>query len=283
MNKLVITLFLLPLIASCNLKEFKMDSTDSKTKLHVKGDGLISEKPKLLVNGEEIHRNHFYEGEKIEFLFNDVQGLTRKNGISYPSLTILVEDNNGKVLLETDNLLEGEKIDEERIKITRYLDAILKGGTGEQYNITLTIKDTKGKGVLTAEMPFTVEPTPILEVTANNVDYNMIYMWDANDKVVVTDSEIQAGKDYVIFFNKVDGIEHLVLPFHLIDAHGDTLLTSDNLFEEMTPEDRIQSKEQFSAKFQLYENVTNPVRVICQAKDLNSENDIHVVAKLEVK
>ena len=281
MKKIVYLIAILPLLLACNTEFFKMDETDAQTGLRVKGDGLKCETVEIQVDGEKITRNYFYQGEKVDFIFKDIYGLKRIKQLAYPELSIVIKTKEGDIVNETKDALGDQGHLEFPLKIIAYFEAAFDRELGSEFDITITIKDKKGDGIITASMPFEVVPNPNITVNAVNTTYDMVYLWDEDEKKVITSDYISPGKTYYLVVQGLENIKSPVVPLEIMDENGELLFTNPDIFDDVSPDEAAKFLKHFSAEFYVPRSASGPVTV--RVKVIDEESDNSLVAETTVK
>lgn len=282
MKNFAIFLFGTVLLLGCKPEKLSMDYKNKKIGLSVKGTDMKCAEVKMIIDGKTVERKQFILGEKVTLEFRDIEGFKRVKGSVYPELDITVKNSDGSIVLDEKNLLDGASKSESKIKVSAYLVA-QKFGDGNNYIAEITVRDTKGKGVIQATMPFEIIPNPNLIVSKDNVDCDLIYLWDDVEKKVVTKEYVKPNRMYYLIFNKLEGVEYPIVPLEIIDGNNKILFSDENILADITSEELIKVKEQFSAKFSLGSLVKNPITIRCLVNDKKSENFLEVETTVKVQ
>lgn len=288
--KRILPLFLITLIFSaCVDVTYNAEINDSKTKMKVIGTGLSCNDVTIEVGGEVVERNNFYQGEKVTVSFINVLGMTEIDNKIYPNLSLSVKDANGKVINSRDDLIKSETSNLSPLKLTAFFTVPFEYREGHTYHLHINIKDKKGKGVITADMPFTISPNPNIKIKSQGLSVKRVYLWDKAIDLVITNNEIQKDHTYYIIVDSLRGLTEIddlvypVLPMYIIDNNGDTLLASDDLLDKA--EEGINPDKLLNIPFTFSVNgdVSNPVTVKTGIWDQKSERYFEINASVKAK
>ena len=232
-------LLILLVLHACNFnKSFKKDLVTGST---YAADGLGSQDVEMKVNGQITSNNTFTFADKVEFIFNNIEGLKRKKGKVYPGMSLYVVKNGVDTLLRKDDLFIEYKdgTDLNPLKLEAYFSATLPCMNNETYRVFLKIWDKKGPGFITYEMPFKVKPSEVLSIETNDISYSNIYFWNDTEKKVVTDKNIDINDEFILIiegldgFDLIDGIAHPALEIEIVDMKGKYVLSEKNVLESV--------------------------------------------------
>ena len=108
----------------------------------------------------------FIYGEKIEFEFSDLKGLTEENNLVYPGLQVLVLGNDKDTIVYNEDLYEGktEGIKNSNVKLSAWMTLGDPIHSKSQYEILLHIWDKKGEGTIDTSLKVDVIPNNKIDV-----------------------------------------------------------------------------------------------------------------------
>ncbi|MFV8226125.1 hypothetical protein, partial [Christiangramia aquimixticola] len=235
----------------------------------------------------------FIFGENVNFKFNNISGLKRINGKTYPDLSMFIVKNEKDTILSKPNLLQNLNNGTELnpLQLRANFVAALPYENDEKYIVHINIKDRKSDRKFTYELPFTVVESDILEINENGIDYSNIYLWNETLKEPVLNKNVSSKHQFILILEGIKGLnetDEMVFPIFSIDiqdANEKSILSSPNILDY--EENGINSKninEQLVAKITFPQNqIDNPCRIIATVKDKNSSNKLKITAELNVE
>lgn len=227
---------------------------DLTTGAYYRGDGLGSDDVTIEVNGSIENRNTYIYGEKVNFIFNDVQGLTKENGKVYAGLSMNIVKNQKDTVLSHPDLLSNlkEGIDQFPLQLQSHFIAALPFKDLEEYKVFINVWDKKGDGTFSYEMPFTVEENTLLQINTNGLEYSNMYLWDQTEKLVVTSKNIKSKNQIILLleglagFERIDNKVHPILSIDVTDNQGNKIISEANILKEY--EDKGINADEFTQK-----------------------------------
>jgi hypothetical protein len=263
------------------------------TGAYTRGDGVGSDDVVIKINGKVDTRTKFVYGEKVEFQFPNIAGLTKENGKFFPAMSMsIIKNGKDTVYNQQELLTEIENgTDLSPLTVQSEFFATLPFENNETYKALIKIKDKKGKGTFEYELPFTVQKNNLISVKPTNLTYSKIYLWDETDKIIMANKNINTDHLYVLIFEGVDGfvktntICYPALSTDIIDSKGNPILSKANVFEsykdsgvsyEKIKDQKITVELKFGSGV-----INNPCKFKASLTDLKSNNRIDVEADLE--
>ena len=285
----IILLLVALVFSACNFS--KSINKDLITGATSKGDGLSCNDISIQINGEKEKRNIFTFGENVVFVFDGIKGFSKENGKVYPEMSMVVLKKENQMVLSELNLLnltEGTELSP--LQLQANLIANFPHKNNEEYEVQLTIWDTKGEGKFTYNMPFTITENELLDVTSTTIDYTAIYVWNESKNKVVTDNKMNTKDKYLLILEGVNGLkveEGNVFPalsVHLTDNKGNAIIASPNVLQNNTT-DGIDAaaftKNQVLITLTFTEGeFFNPCTLKVALKDTKSENTLNITTEL---
>ena len=260
----------------------------------MRGDGLGVGDVIIEVNNNPQNRNTYTEGEKVEFVFNDVFGFEKIDGKAYPGLSMTILRNETDTILHEEDLMV--ELGETGTDLSPLqLRAFFGSGNmtdNDDYEVFINIWDKKGDGTYTYEMPFSVAKNNLFEVTAEDLTYERIFLWNELAELEVVSSEVPPSK-YALVFEAIEGltvIDGMVYPrvsILLEDNTGLALIQSDNIFEDIAETGfsyDVFKGEQIPVSLTFANNkVANPVTLKAVFKDGKSDRKLTIEGELIIK
>ena len=163
----------------------------------------------MQIDGKNINRNVFSFAEDVVFTFDNISGFNEEDGRNYPEISMIVVKKNNEIVFSEPNLLnltEGTTFSPLQLKANFTANFPYKNN--EEYEIKLTIWDTKGEGKFTYTMPFTIKENDLLKVESTTISYTSMYLWNESDTKVVTDTKINKEKEYLLILEGVHGLKN---------------------------------------------------------------------------
>lgn len=282
-------------IAFCSCDINQSVNKDLITGAYSRGDGISCSKVRIKVNEVTDNRNKFSYGEKVEFTFHKVTGLTVENGRIYSGLSLSILKNDIDTVMHYPDLLsdpEGTKA-ESPLAFSANFVAALPYRNNETYEVFINFWDKKSAGTFTYNMPFTVEESKLLNINNQGVAYEQIYLWDDTKKAVVTDKEINPKNKYILIFEGLDGLKaqdnkvYPALSIDLTDKNKKAILSNENILAEYETKGLDQDKF-YNQKLPLKitfptQEIENPYLLEVSFYDLKSENRIDIKTELTLQ
>lgn len=267
---------------------------DLSTGAYSRGDGIGSDDVIIQINGKTANRNEFVYGEKIHLVFNDITGLSKSNGKTYPGLSMYVVKNEKDTVLSNSNLLthldDGTTLSP--LQLQANFRTALPYRQGEKYKVHIEIWDKKGDGKFYYELPFTIKENDLLDLQNNGLEYSNIYLWNETTQQPVFDKNVSSEHLFFLLLNGIDGLKITngkVFPsfsLELTDGNGNKVLSMPNMLGDYETEgiDPKAVKKQLFAKFSFTKGeLSNPYRLKATLKDLNSSKEITMTTELNMK
>ena len=291
--KLISLIFITAVFTSCEFNQSV--NKDLTTGAYSRGDGIGCDNVKIQINGDVDNRNEFIYGEKVNFIFNDIKGLKKENGIVFPGLSMFIVKNENDTVLQHQDLFANLEngTDLSPLQLQANFTSALPNKNNEKYKIFINIWDKKGKGTFQYELPFSVKKNELLSIAASNLDYTKIYLWDETRKTVVVKKEVSVQSTLILILEALDGLEVMdnkVFPSFSIDItdnNGNQILSNSNILEQY---------RETGVDYDAFKNgqlpvtitfssgqINNPCRLKASLKDLNSERNIVITSELEIK
>ena len=289
------SLFFLIVIVTFSSCQFNQSvHKDLTTGAYMRGDGLGVGDVIIEVNNNPQNRNTYTEGEKVEFVFNDVFGFEKIDGKAYPGLSMTILRNETDTILHEEDLMV--ELGETGTDLSPLqLRAFFGSGNmtdNDDYEVFINIWDKKGDGTYTYEMPFSVAKNNLFEVTAEDLTYERIFLWNELAELEVVSSEVPPSK-YALVFEAIEGltvIDGMVYPrvsILLEDNTGLALIQSDNIFEDIAETGfsyDVFKGEQIPVSLTFANNkVANPVTLKAVFKDGKSDRKLTIEGELIIK
>jgi len=267
---------------------------DLKTGEYSRGDGIGVDDITIKINGKTNNKNEFVFGEKVNLVFNNVSGLTKLNGKTFPALSMYIIKNEKDIVLSNPNLLnsleDGTNVSPLQLKAN--FTTALPNQNNEKYKVFVEITDKKGNGKFNYELPFTIKKYDLLDINSNGIDYSTVYLWNETLKQPVFESTVSSEHLFYLILNDIQGLELInekvfpIFSLDITDANGNKILSNPNLlgaYEDVgvNPNDL---KKQVRAKLTFTkETINNPCKLTAKLKDKNSEKEINVSTELNIK
>ncbi len=286
-----ILLIVLFFLSSCQVNQSV--STDLITGATSRGNGVVCEDITIEIDGKVDQRNKFYYGERVNLIFDNVTGLTRSNGSSFPGLSMQIVKNEKDTVFSDSNLLKDFEngISTVPLQLSANFITALSYMNNEKYKVFIKIWDKKGDGYFTYELPFQIKENEMLNVKVSELEYSNIYLWNKTLNKPVINKKVSTDHQLVLIFEGVDGLEvkdekvFPVLSLDLKDSKGNIILSDANLFSsyEDSGIDPKVLMQQAVAKITFTDgNANNPYTLVSKIKDKNSSREITVEADLEI-
>jgi hypothetical protein len=268
-------------------------NTDLTTGAYSRGDGIGIDDINIEIDGKIENRNEYVFGEKINLIFNNINGLTKKENKTFPGLSMYIVKNEKDTVLSNPNLLKSldNGTDLFPLQLQANFTTALPYQNEEKYKVFVNIWDKKGDGKFTYELPFTIRENDLLNIENKGIEYSKIYLWNETRKQPVFDQNVSSEDLLILILDDISGLElsnEKVFPIfsiELIDNKGNKIISNPNLLsdyenEGVNPEDL---KNQLTAKLTFTKGeINNPCKLIVKLKDKNSSKEINIKTELKI-
>ncbi len=259
-----------------------------------RGDGLACDNVSIQIDGKKEKRNSFTYGENVVFVFDGISGFTEENGKVYPEISMVVVKKENQMVLSELNLLNlTEGTDLSPLQLQANLRPNFPHKNNEEYEVQLTIWDTKGEGKFTYNMPFTIIENELLHVKSTTIDYTAIYLWNESDNKVIADNKMTSKNKYLLILEGLDGLKaengnvFPALSILLTDNKGNEILSNPNLLQSNTTDGidavAFTKNQTFVALTFTEGQFLNPCTLKIQLKDTKSEHVLNITTELEIE
>jgi len=289
MKTLSVTIIVFAILTGCNTS--KSVEKNLLSGLLTKGDDLTCDNVYLSVNDEKTSQTTFIYGQKFKMNFADVKGFKGENGNVFPGMQIFIIDNAGDTVLRSDDLYQKhtDGLNLSPLLLHADLTAASPISSGNEYTMIVNIWDKKGKGTFSGEVDFKIVPNEYLEVDANGVTYDEIYLFSRDRRVAIPDNKIKFNENTSLIFEGLTGFKEendRVFPGMSLmarDNDNNEILNYDDLFVDYS--DSGLSKSDFysgvSSSFTINTGeYKTPLRFMVTIWDKRSDAKISVKADL---
>jgi hypothetical protein len=289
MKTTISTILIVMILSGCRFsKSVKKDLISGLT---TTGSVLTCDDVYLSVNNERTTRNTFYYGEMIHLIFSDIQGFTRENGNSFPSMDILVTSTSGDTVLNANDLYSEytSGMDYTPLELTADITIASPIRSGGHYTLLVSIKDKKGPGTYTSRLNFSVKANDRLKIETNGVSLNEAYLYSQGNNRIINDGKIKFDDNiYLIIeglkgFKEENGMVFPGLSLNIIDSARNVILNIDDLFSEYDATGIAASDftSRVSAHFKLTgDQANNPLHCVMDIHDKKSNASVNVSTDL---
>ncbi len=280
-------------LSACNFHQSV--NKDLTTGAFSRGDGLSCDKVSVEINGEEVSRTSFVQGEKVSLVFNNIEGFKKIGNKVFPGLSIFIIKNEKDTVIYESDLFDDlpNGTDLSPLQLTSYFVASLPYENNEKYKAHVKIWDKKGKGTFVYEYPFRVKENKLLSVKSKDLNYSTIYLWDETDQHVVTDKEINSQNTFILIMEKISGLDIVdgkVFPsfsIEIANAAGEQVLYNSDILAEFE-KSGIDAKEfeenQFPVTLTFSKGyVQNPSTLKAVLTDRTSGKRLDIFAELKIE
>ena len=287
--KIIILLIIISTTISCQFNQSV--NKDLTTGAYSTGDGIGSDGVVIEVNEKAENTNEFVFNDKVNLVFNNITGLTKSNGKTYPGLSMYIVKNEKDTVLTYADLLKdlNNGTDLSPLQLQANFIAALPNQNNEKYTVYVEIWDKKGDGKFNYELPFTIKENDLLKIESNGIEYSNIYLWNETLKKPVLNNNINSEHLFILILNDIQGLElsnkkvFPIFSLELTDNSGNEIISNQNLLsayeeEGINPEDL---KSQLTAKITFSGGkINNPCKLKAKLKEKNSLKEIDITSEL---
>jgi len=263
---------------------------EEKVEINSNNNILICNPVYITKNGEVVNNTNFIYGDKFKIHFDNIEGFNNVEGKMYPELSLFVLDSLKDTVFVAENLYKGKGYDYQELSLSSYIKCGDPMHSNRTYTAYVNVWDTKGKGTYNCNFKFTIKPNNKIKNISNGISFNEIYLFSKDKGKAITDNKVAINESNYLFFEGLsgfaedrDGKVKLGMKSNIIDANGDTLFKSDNLFPD-EPFDKKLIYEQCSYKFTISDaNFAEPLKYTVIIWDKNSDKYIESKYDINVK
>jgi hypothetical protein len=291
MKSLFFILAAILLLAGCNFsKSVKVDLLSGLT---TNGDLMSCDNVFTSVGGKKVNRNSFAYGEQFFLNFSDMKGMKSENDKVFPDMDMFVLDKSGDTVIKATDLYSQipDGIKSSPVDIAAKLIAANPIHSGKDYTLYVKIRDKKDKGTFNAKLDFKVTPNQKLNVEANKISCNEIYLFSKINGMAITNNKVSASdKIYLIFdgvsgFSEADGKVYPGMSMKATGKDGAVVVSNDDLFADTSGSglSAADLKTQVTASLAFTAGaVKNPVHVTVTLWDKKSDASVKVSTDIEI-
>lgn len=257
----------------------------------ISGNGLTTDEVIIKTDNKAEDRNDFFYGEKVNFVFENVNGFTKEDGKVFPGMSMYIIQNEKDTVFSNPDILKNydKGTDLSPLELTAFFTAALAFKNEEKYKLLITIWDKKGKGTLKYELEFLVKESNLLTIKSNGLNYSNIYLWNETLQKPVFDTNINADDLYILILDGVEGLEPIedkvfpIFALDLSDSEGNKIISSTNILSSIENQGASAEdlKKQVYAKISFTEgSFANPCKLFARLKDKNSSKEIVIEGEL---
>ena len=204
---------------------------DLVTGLSSSGNGMSCEEVYLSDGEMEIKRSTFIYGETFYVNFDGIVGFEREEQRAYPEMQMLVLDKKGDTALFVRDMYEGyeDGIDYDPLQLYSQITVANPMHSNLTYDLSVHIKDRKGKGSFKAELEFDVVANEDIIISGEGVTASEIYLFSLEDSHTITNGKIAFNEVIYLLFEGLEGFVvdagqvQLGLSMLLKDADGNVI------------------------------------------------------------
>ena len=287
--KLKPILFLFIIVCySCNFN--KSVTTDFNTSLTTRGDGISCSEIYLSNELGRINNNIFTYGEFIYFNFNNVDGLTPKNGLVYPKMKLLVKNQKGDTIMYSNDLYKNSKgFKTEELQLQSHIVTAQPIEKNQPYQLELFLSDKNGEGTLSANLDFSVVHDKNILIKNEGLRCKTIYLFSKNQNRAITTGSVSLNEELYLLFEGLEGFSSkdqktaLGLAIKAIDAQGRVIIDAEDMLVD-TPLDSNEVEKQLAPHFTFTnEQIINPVTYQVKIWDKTNGNAIITSSDINIE
>ncbi len=274
-------------LAGCKLDKSKTQNFNNH--ITSSAEVLSADEVYVTTDEEQLKDNTFVYGQKIFTNFENMNGFTTKDDRFYPQMDVIVTSEVGDTVLNVNDLYDAKKGLSTKLK-TLYGELILATPihSGKSYTAIYNIRDSKGEGVLSSEMDFSVEPNPSITVEESGLSAQEIYLFNTDSRAVNTtgivffNDKLQFQFEGLTGYKEVEGFVALGLSIKVVDAKGMQIVYNTDAFEN-TLLTKSQIDEGVGGTLIMTKGrLSNPVTWDVEIWDKNSDARIKGTTQLQV-
>ena len=234
--KIIGALSAIVLATACNFNA--SFSKDFMTGITTSGNGISAEKVYVTDGEEGLKTRDFKYGQKVYTNFENLEGFEIENGQYFPDMSVWVVSKKGDTVLQQSNLYGSKAIDASMNTLNGNVILAKPIQSNESYTMHYNIKDGRGDGSFSSNMDFKVKPDESIIVTKNGLDFDEVYIMNADTGEVITDNKVKSDQKIYLYFQGLYGYSEtgneaeLGLRVEVTDAAGKTIIEEADIFDK---------------------------------------------------
>jgi len=294
-SQILIVLLISISLIRCDFRKPLAASKDPATGIITKPEGLSCDDVWLSIEEEKTTRVTFIYGEAFSLNFNNMEGFNKVDNSILPGMLLKVTDESGDTIMQTEDLyadsVNGINLSPLLLKANFAIQRPVY--SDHKYSLIVKIWDKLGEGTLITEAPFSVIKNERINIEANYISCDEIYLFSIDRDKVIIDGSIYFNETiYLVFeglsgFYESNGKVFPGSPVRAVDYGNNPILYFADLYHAY-PTTGINSdnfKSQIYVKMKFTEGkVENPI--YCEVTLFDKKRDVahmNVTTELSVK
>ena len=221
---------------SCNFNA--SINKDFMTGITTSGNGISAENVSVNDGEKGLKTRSFKYGQKIYTNFENLEGFEIENGKYYPDMSVWIISKKGDTIMNYADLYKGKPVDASVNSLDGSVVLARPVVSNMEYTISYHISDTKGNGSFSSKMDFMVVPDESIKVTKNGLDFDEVYIMNAETGEVITDNKVKSNQKIYLYFQGLYGYSEtgneaeLGLRVKVTDAAGKTIIEEADIFDK---------------------------------------------------
>ncbi len=286
--QLAFCFLMIGLFFSC---EISFSSKKTPSHIIIESEGLTTNNITIENHLGETDKSEFIYGEAFLVVFNNMKGFTAIENKVYPEMDIYVTDKKGDTILNEQALFKDQDVElvAENLSLESSMLIAKPMLAGNEYQMHVTITDTKSDHSYKIRMPFSVIENSLLKTESSGITYDSMYLYSKQRNLGLVDDKIAMEEDIYIIIGDFKGLKvdennmvDMTSSLSLTDATGMKIVDKENMSPELMDATALQ--KQMYASFVITSGIlTNPITCKFTVKDNRSDAFFETTFELTVE
>lgn len=256
-------------------------------------NGLSCASISMKVNDKTEERNHFYYGERVEIIFDEIDRTKKEDSLMFIESSLLILKNNKDTIMYNPALINSEEgTSMQPLILTTYFKVILPHLDKEKYELIINIWDKKGSGEIKYKLPFSVQTNPLLKIQTKGIKRTDVILFNSTKKQSIVTGEISGEDQYYLIINGTKGL-HLQneknypeLQLEIKDAQNKEIIFEENALSDIANKgaNPLDVQKQIAIPFSIPKGIyKNPISLKAILKDKYSDKKLYIQTELTLK
>ena len=289
----IISILSISTVLACDINVSKSYQKDLSENIEITSKNLSSEKIYTVVDDKKADLTKIIYGQNLEIRFENIEGLKKISGKTFPGLKILIKDKKGNISFQLDDLYKDFEngFESSPLNLKAEITFATPMKSNHKYDVELTLWDKNSDGKINVKFEVGVIGNEKIKTIDKGISTSEIYLFSEKEKVVITNNKIKEHDTYFIILEKNSGFvleNELFFPglkLEITDSDNNVLIKNEDLFNNVT-ESGILFKnydEQMVIDFHAGgKDLKSPIFITALLWDKKSKNKLEIKTTCEV-